>query len=60
VVQKFIEEAASYATPDAPPKLQGRGLTVMLSPLPKNKRAKPPEKAAAPLEEPVPANQETA
>jgi translation initiation factor IF-3 len=42
VVQKFISEVAPFAHPDAPPRLIGRGLTVMLSPLPRNKRAKNP------------------
>jgi translation initiation factor IF-3 len=42
VVQKFLKEAAPYGTPDAPPKLIGRGINVMLSPLPRNKRAKNP------------------
>jgi translation initiation factor IF-3 len=42
VVQKFIQEIAPYGHPDAPPKLIGKGLNVMLSPLPRNKRAKNP------------------
>jgi len=41
-VQKFIEDIAAYGHPDAPPKLIGRGINVMISPLPRNKRAKPP------------------
>ena len=51
VVEKFIKDVASYGHPDAPPKLLGKGLTVMLSPLPRNKRAKTPrvsEEGAAP------------
>ena len=42
VVEKFIVAVAPYGHPDAPPKLLGKGLTVMLSPLPRNKRAKNP------------------
>lgn len=52
-VQKFIEDLAPYAHPDSDPKLVGRGITVMLSPLPRNKRAKNPnqsEAASPPLE----------
>jgi len=42
VVQKFIAELAAYGHPDFPPKLIGRGINLMLSPLPRNKRAKNP------------------
>jgi translation initiation factor IF-3 len=42
VVKKFLAEIAPYGHPDAPPKLMGRGLNVMISPLPRNKRAKHP------------------
>ncbi len=41
-VKNFIKELEPYAHPDAPPKLIGKGLNVMLSPLPRNKRAKNP------------------
>jgi translation initiation factor IF-3 len=41
-VEKFIKELVLYAHPDAPPKLIGKGINVMLSPLPRNKRAKNP------------------
>ncbi len=58
VVQKFIQDVAPYGHPDAAPRLVGRGLTVMLSPLPRNKRAKNPrdsqpdgESAASPQRE---------
>ena len=37
-IKRFVDECGKWATPDAPPKMIGRGLTVMLSPLPKNKR----------------------
>lgn len=42
VVQKLLKEVAPYGHPDAPPKLIGRGINVMLSPLPRNKRARNP------------------
>jgi translation initiation factor IF-3 len=42
VVQKLITEVAPYGHPDFPPKLIGRGINLMLSPLPRNKRAKNP------------------
>jgi len=42
VVEKFIKELAPYGHPDAPPKLAGRNINLMLSPLPRNKRARNP------------------
>lgn len=42
VVNKFIAELAPYGHPDFPPKLIGKGITLMMSPLPRNKRAKNP------------------
>jgi translation initiation factor IF-3 len=44
-VEKFIKETTPYGHPDAPAKLIGKGLNVMLSPLPRNKRAKNPRQA---------------
>lgn len=44
-VQNFIKEVTPYGHPDAPPKLIGKGINVMLSPLPRNKRAKNPRQA---------------
>ena len=41
-IEKFTKEVAPFAHPDAPPKLLGKGVNVMFSPLPKNKRAKNP------------------
>ncbi|MEW6159691.1 MAG: translation initiation factor IF-3 [Verrucomicrobiota bacterium] len=41
-VQDFLKELAPFGHPDAPPKLIGKGINVMLSPLPRNKRAKNP------------------
>ncbi|MBM3832424.1 MAG: translation initiation factor IF-3 [Verrucomicrobia bacterium] len=42
-VEKFVKDLTPYGHPDAPPKLIGRGINVMLSPLPRNKRAKNPK-----------------
>ena len=42
-VQKLIQEAAPWGHPDFQPKLIGKGITVMISPLPRNKRAKHPK-----------------
>jgi translation initiation factor IF-3 len=42
VVERFIKECATFGHPDAPPKLVGRGIVLMLSPLPRAKRAKNP------------------
>ena len=42
VVQKFLADIAPYGHPDFEPKLIGRGINVMISPLPRNKRAKNP------------------
>ncbi|MBI3875606.1 MAG: translation initiation factor IF-3 [Verrucomicrobia bacterium] len=43
IVNKFIAEAAPWAQPDAPPKLVGKSINIMLNPLPRNKRAKHPQ-----------------
>lgn len=42
VVKKFLEAIAPYGHPDFEPKLVGRGIHVMVSPLPRAKRAKNP------------------
>ena len=42
VVQNFITDLAAYGHPDFEPKLIGRGIHAMISPLPRNKRAKAP------------------
>jgi translation initiation factor IF-3 len=52
VVNRFLAELAPYGHPDFEPKLIGRGINVMISPLPRNKRAKNPhqiEGATPPL-----------
>lgn len=53
VVQKLLKEAAPYGHPDAPPKLIGRGINVMLSPLPRNKRARNPHQDESVTEPPT-------
>jgi translation initiation factor IF-3 len=50
VVQKFIRELAPYGQPDFKPKLVGRNVNVMFSPLPRNKRAKNPRTDGAPAD----------
>ena len=57
-VQDFIKEVAPYGHPDAPPKLIGKGLNVMLSPLPRNKRAKNPNENPNPHIESPPIHDE--
>ena len=42
VVQKFLAEIAPFGHPDFQPKLVGRAINLMISPLPRAKRAKNP------------------
>ena len=49
VVSKFLADIAVYGHPDFEPKRIGRGINVMVSPLPRNKRAKNPRQAEAGL-----------
>jgi translation initiation factor IF-3 len=47
VVNQFIQDVAAYGHPDSPPKLLGdRDLNAIISPLPRNKRAKHPRDAS--------------
>jgi translation initiation factor IF-3 len=46
-VEKFTKEVAPYGHPDFAAKLVGKGITMMFSPLPRNKRAKNPRGEAA-------------
>jgi translation initiation factor IF-3 len=62
VVQKFLTDIAAYGHPDFEPKLVGRGLHVMVSPLPRNKRAKvtrPAEGEELPAAPPPPVRNES-
>ena len=43
VIRKFLTEIAAYGHPDFEPKLNGRAINLMISPLPRNKRAKHPQ-----------------
>jgi translation initiation factor IF-3 len=46
VINKFVRDVALYGQADSPPKMLGdRDLNVVLSPLPRNKRAKNPREA---------------
>ena len=45
VVDKFLKDIAPWGHPDFPPKLIGKSINVMVSPLPKAKRAKDPKEA---------------
>ena len=42
VIEKFLNEITPYGHPDFEPKLAGRAINVMISPLPRAKRAKHP------------------
>jgi len=42
VINKFLSEIAPFGHPDFEPKLIGRGINAMISPLPRNKRGKNP------------------
>ena len=56
VVKKFIEQIAPFGHPDFPPKLIGRAINLMISPLPRAKRAKNPrteDKGEMPPEAPA-------
>ena len=50
VIRKFLTDIAPYGHPDFEPKLIGRGINVMISPLPRNKRAKNPRQTERPME----------
>lgn len=46
VVKKLLAQVAPFGHPDFEPKLVGRGIHVMITPLPRNKRAKNPRELA--------------
>jgi translation initiation factor IF-3 len=54
VVQKFLRDISPYGHPDFPPKLIGKGINVMISPLPRNKRAKNPNQQGGSPPPPTP------
>ena len=43
VIEKFLTDIAPFGHPDFTPKLNGRAIVVMVSPLPRNKRARHPQ-----------------
>ena len=47
LIEKFLKDTAPFGHPDLTPKLVGRAITVMLSPLPRAKRAKNPHEGAS-------------
>ena len=56
VVNRFVRQAAPYSQADSPPKMIGdRDLNVLLTPLPRDKRAKKPQSAPTPASPSVPA-----
>ena len=65
VIQKFLANVAPFGHPDFEPKLIGKGINVMITPLPRNKRAKNPHQPEASethpteAEAPSPASAET-
>jgi len=54
VINKFLAEVAPFGHPDFDPKLIGRGINVMISPLPRNKRARNPKQPEADGHAPAP------
>jgi len=48
-VKKFVVEAAPWGHPDFEPKLIGKGINVMISPHPRNKRARHPDEVTRPV-----------
>lgn len=52
-VEKFMKEVAPWGHPDFSPKFVGKGINLMLSPLPRNKRAKHPGEGEQPPPGPV-------
>jgi len=56
VVNKFVRDIAAYGHADSPPKMLGdRDLNVVLTPLPRNKRAKNPRDEETKEDKEVPA-----
>jgi translation initiation factor IF-3 len=54
VIHKFLSEVAPFGHPDFQAKLIGRGINVMISPLPRNKRARNPKEPEASGHAPAP------
>ena len=56
VINQFLEKIAPWGHPDFQPKLVGRNINLMISQLPRNKRAKPPGEDGASAPAPKPAS----
>ena len=54
VISKFVENIAPWGHPDFTPKLVGRNINLMISPLPRNKRAKNPNEDESKPQAPKP------
>jgi translation initiation factor IF-3 len=55
LMNQFVKEVALYGQADSPPKMLGdRDLNVLISPLPRNKRAKNPRAVPSPAPAPTP------
>ena len=53
VMNQFVADVALFGLADSPPKMLGdRDLNVLISPLPRNKRAKNPKEGHVPAAEP--------
>lgn len=59
IINNFIKELAPYGQPENQPKLIGKGITVIITPLPKNKRAKPTSETTAESQKTSQTNPET-
>ncbi len=53
LMEKFLKEVTPYGHPDSVAKLVGRAINVMISPLPRNKRAKNPHEKPSTEAEPA-------
>jgi translation initiation factor IF-3 len=54
VVEQFLQEIAPFGHPDFTPKLNGRAINVMITPLPRNKRARHPQQLEGGAPAPAP------
>jgi translation initiation factor IF-3 len=52
LMNRFVQDLAPYARADTPPKLMGRDVSVLVSPLPRSQRAKAQSEASAPVATP--------
>jgi len=58
-IEKLLQSLTPFGHPDAPAKLIGKGINVMLSPLPRAKRGKNPRESGHDATETAPAHAET-